>query len=136
MRFLLCCIAGAASLLSQSGAPSPHPAEPAASAQKTVTRYCFGCHNDKLKTAGVSLANVKMSNVGDGAATWERVFRKMRTGEMPPLGLPHPDAGTNDAVVHYLEAELNKNALAKPNPGTPAIHRLNRAEYGNAIRDL
>jgi hypothetical protein len=136
MRFLLCCIAGAASLLSQPATPSPHSAETAASAQKTVTRYCFGCHNDKLKTAGVSLATVKISNVGDGAATWERVFRKMRTGEMPPVGLPHPDAATNDAVVQYLEAELDKNALAKPNPGTPTIHRLNRAEYGNAIRDL
>jgi hypothetical protein len=136
MRFLLCCIAGAASLLSQPVASSPHVADTATIAQKTVTRYCFGCHNDKLKTAGVSLANIKMSNVGDGAATWERVFRKMRTGEMPPVGLPHPDAAANEAVVHYLEAELDKNALAKPNPGTPAIHRLNRAEYGNAIRDL
>ncbi len=136
MRFLFCCMAGAASLLSQSTVPSPHSADAAATAQKTVTRYCFGCHNDKLKTAGVSLASVKMSNIGDGAATWERVFRKMRTGEMPPVGVPHPDAAANDAVVRYLETELDKSAAAQPNPGTPSIHRLNRAEYGNAIRDL
>src|SRR5688572_20979622 len=114
MRFLLCCMAGAVSLLSQSIPSSPHAADPAASAQKTVTRYCFGCHNDKLKTAGVSLAGVKMSSVGDGAATWERVLRKMRTGEMPPVGLPHPDAATNEAVVHYLETELDKSSAAKP----------------------
>jgi cytochrome c551/c552 len=107
-----------------------------ASAQKLFTQYCIGCHNDKLKTAGVSLSAVQTADVASGAATWERVLRKVRTGEMPPLNLPAPDASTRAALVDWLEAQLDRAAVAKPNPGAPAIHRLNRVEYSNAIRDL
>lgn len=102
----------------------------------TVKRYCIGCHNDKNKTANLSLSGMESATIGESAGTWEKVLRKMRTGEMPPLGMPHPEATQQKAVVSWLEAELDRNALAKPNPGTPSIHRLNRAEYANAIRDL
>src|SRR3977135_2276254 len=86
--------------------------------------------------AGGGLTAVKTSDVAGGAATFEKVLRKVRTGEMPPLGLPAPDAATRSAFVSWLESELDHASTAKPNPGAPSIHRLNRAEYSNAIRDL
>lgn len=101
-----------------------------------LTKYCVGCHNDKVKTAGVSLSAVSTADVAGGAATFEKVLRKVRTGEMPPNGLPAPDAATRAQFVNWLESQLDKAGAAKPNPGTPSIHRLNRAEYTNAVRDL
>ena len=100
--------------------------------ETTTTRYCVGCHSDKLKTGGVSLANAATL----GPETLEKVFHKLRAGEMPPAGMPKPDAATVTALTSSLEAELDGNALAHPNPGAPAVHRLNRAEYRNAVRDL
>jgi Protein of unknown function (DUF1592)/Protein of unknown function (DUF1588)/Protein of unknown function (DUF1587)/Protein of unknown function (DUF1585)/Protein of unknown function (DUF1595) len=91
-----------------------------------------GCHSDKLKTGGVSLANA--ANLGP--ETLERVFHKLRASEMPPVGMPRPDAATYTALTSWLETELDRNALAHPNPGAPAVHRLNRAEYRNAVRDV
>src|SRR5213079_311051 len=67
---------------------------------------------------------------------WEKVVRKIRTGAMPPAGRPRPDKSTADAVVTFLETELDNAALAHPNPGHPSLHRLNRTEYHNAIRDM
>jgi hypothetical protein len=100
--------------------------------ETTTTRYCVGCHSDKLKTGGVSLVNAGTL----GPETLEKVFHKLRAGEMPPAGMPRPDAATVTALTSSLEAELDRNALAHPNPGAPAVHRLNRAEYRNAVRDL
>src|SRR4051794_25548965 len=76
------------------------------------------------------------TKAGDDAAKWERVLRKMRRGEMPPPGLPRPDAATAASFTASLEAALDRAAVEHPNPGRPAVHRLNRAEYTNAIRDL
>lgn len=132
LRILPPAILGAATLFAQT---SP-PVHPPVDAQATLKKYCLACHNDKLKTAGVSLTGLKADDVPGSAATWEKVLRKMRTGEMPPVGLPHPDAETNKTLVTWLETELNQEAATKPNPGSPVIHRLNRAEYANAIRDL
>ncbi|MDP9171114.1 MAG: DUF1592 domain-containing protein, partial [Acidobacteriota bacterium] len=101
-----------------------------------VKQYCAGCHNNKLKTAGVSLEGLNLSKVADDAAVWEKVLRKVSAGQMPPAGLPHPDAATSKAFTGYLETELDRAAAAHPNPGHPTIHRLNRTEYSNAIRDL
>ncbi|MGH9648412.1 MAG: DUF1592 domain-containing protein [Bryobacteraceae bacterium] len=100
--------------------------------ETTTTRYCVGCHSDKLKTGGVSLANAATL----GPETLEKVLHKLRAGEMPPAGMPRPDAATYAALTSGLETELDRNALAHPNPGAPAVHRLNRAEYRNAVRDL
>ena len=99
-------------------------------------RYCVGCHNQKLKTAGVALDGVDLSKIDGQAAVLERVLRKLRTGEMPPAGMPRPDTPAELSFVKWLEEALDKASAANPNPGRPAIHRLNRAEYGNAIRDL
>jgi cytochrome c551/c552 len=102
----------------------------------TLQRNCVGCHNDKLRTAGVSLAGVKATNLASNTGLLERVYRKIRAGEMPPAGMPRLDKTTSSNLLAYLETSLDRQAALRPNPGTPAIHRLNRAEYRNAIRDL
>src|SRR5438067_11151754 len=87
---------------------------PAASAQPQVQpqsalvkQYCVGCHNQKLSTAGVSLEGLAFSKVGDHASVWERVLRKVRSGQMPPTGLPHPDATATASFTKWLENSLN-----------------------------
>jgi hypothetical protein len=110
--------------------------QPALSQSALVKQYCIGCHNQKLSTAGVSLEGLDLNSVGDQASVWERVLRKVRTGQMPPTGLPHPDAAVSASFAKSLENSLDQAAVANPNPGRPAVHRLNRAEYSNAIRDL
>jgi mono/diheme cytochrome c family protein len=112
-----------------------HPQSPA-SAQALISRYCVGCHNDNAKTANVSLSGLDVGKLAANTQTWERVLRKVRTGEMPPLNLPRPDAASTAAFTAWLESGLDLAAKAAPNPGRPSVRRLNRAEYGNAIRDL
>jgi cytochrome c551/c552 len=109
-------------------------AEP--SARAVIDKYCVTCHNAKLKTAGLQLDTADPDHVGQHADLWEKVARKLRTGEMPPAGLPRPDKATYASVATELETGLNAAALAKPNPGRVAVHRLNRAEYTAAVRDL
>ena len=101
-----------------------------------VDQYCVVCHNQKNATAGVALNGVDFANVGGNAALLERVLRKVRTGEMPPAGMPRPTAPAATAFTKSLEDSLDRAAAAHPNPGRPAVHRLNRAEYSNAIRDV
>ena len=95
------------------------------------------CHNDRLRTAEFSLDGVDLSDLGGHAEQWEKVINKLRTRTMPPVGRPRPDIETYDALASWLESELDQYAADRPNPGrTEAFHRLNRAEYANAIRDL
>ena len=94
------------------------------------------CHNQAAKTAGLELDALDLARVGDSPEVWETVVRKIRTGAMPPAGLPRPDKALADDVVSWQEAKLDKAALEHPNPGRPTLHRFNRAEYRNAIRDL
>src|SRR5262249_41052321 len=101
-----------------------------------VQQYCIGCHNARLKTAGLVLEGANFERIGDQADLWEKVARKLRTGEMPPSGLPRPDAATYIKVTAELENALDAAAAEKPNPGRVPVHRLNRAEYTAAIRDL
>jgi len=101
-----------------------------------LDRYCVGCHNDRLQTAGVSLDDLDVAHVATGAETWEKVVRKLRAREMPPPRRPRPDEETYIDFVEWIETELDQASLANPNPGTETIHRLNRTEYTNAIRDL
>ena len=110
----------------------------ASSARALLDRYCVTCHNERTRTAGLTLDEdtMDLSRVGDGAATWEHVVRRLRADAMPPAGRPRPDAATSRAFVSWLETQLDRAAMATPDPGRPAIHRLNRAEYANAIRDL
>ena len=108
----------------------------AAQTKPLTDQYCVFCHNNKLKTAGFSLEGLDPSNVESHAAAWEKVLSKLRAGEMPPPGAPHPSKAAVDAFTAKLESSLDAAAASHPNPGAPAIHRLNRAEYSNAIRDL
>ncbi len=112
----------------------------AADLQKVVNQYCVGCHNSRATTSatvsGVILDKADLTQVGDSAAIWEKVIKKLHAGAMPPVGMPRPDAATQAALVSYLETSLDRRAAATPNPGRHLPHRLNRAEYQNAIRDL
>jgi cytochrome c553 len=111
-------------------------AQSAAQPPALVNQYCIFCHSQKAKTAGVVLEGLDLSHPGLHAALLERVLRKVRTGEMPPAGMPHPTAAARTQFTTWLADALDRDAAAHPDPGRPAVHRLNRAEYSNAVRDL
>ena len=120
---------------------APLVAQEAASGspRAVLDRYCVTCHNGRLLTGGLSLeeAAVDAADPSRHADVWERVIAKLRTGAMPPPGRPRPDAATYDAVAARLEADIDRVAAANPDPGrTSTVHRLNRTEYRNAVRDL
>ena len=102
-----------------------------------LSRFCVTCHNERLKAAGLVLDQADLAQIGDSAAVWEKVLLKLHAREMPPLGRPRPNDATYDAFASWLADGLDRAARARPNPGRPAsVHRLNRAEYTNAVRDL
>ena len=102
-----------------------------------LDRYCVTCHNQELKTAELTLDTLDVENLSENAAVWEKVVRRLRGREMPPVGMPRPDEAGYDSFAAYLETELDRAAAANPNPGrTATAHRLNRAEYTSAICDL
>jgi mono/diheme cytochrome c family protein len=118
--------------------PGTTAAASATSAERALLdRYCVTCHNQRLRTAGLTLDSVDPANVAAHAEVWEKVVRKVRMNAMPPPGRPRPDQAAADAFAAYLESSLDRAAAASPNPGrTETLHRLNRTEYQNAIRDL
>ena len=139
----------------QSAAPAAserQPAAPAADVAGVLDRYCVTCHNARvvdgagaapsplaaqLRAAGLALDRLDPSNVAEDAAAWEAVVGKLRAGAMPPIGRPRPDEATLDRVASHLEASLDRASAAAPDPGRrPALHRLSRTEYANAVRDL
>jgi len=123
-------------VLPQTGQQAAAPATPA-DGQALLGRYCVGCHNDRTKAGGLTFTTLEISDVGPHAETWEKVVRKLRAGLMPPPGRSRPDDATFDEFVKRLEQDLDNAAAKDPNPGrTEPAHRLNRAEYQNAIRDL
>jgi mono/diheme cytochrome c family protein len=101
-----------------------------------VDQYCVTCHSARIKTGDLVLEKLDMSHVDADAAIWEKVVRKLRAGVMPPQGARHPDEATRHGLIAWLESELDRAAEAHSNPGRPLLHRLNRAEYKNAVRDL
>ena len=107
-----------------------------ASSGELLASDCVTCHNDRTRIGGLSLQSADLANVPAGAETWEKVVRKLRAGSMPPQGAPRPDKAALDGFAAYLETTIDKAAEAKPNPGHATMHRLNRAEYANAIRDV
>ena len=105
--------------------------------QAFLTQYCVTCHNQRLQTGGLVLETADLGDVGADAETWEKVVRKLHGGLMPPPGAPRPDRTTSEALVSWIETQLDRAVAARPNPGrTETFHRLNRAEYRNAVRDL
>ncbi len=113
---------------------TPAPNTPA---RALVNKYCVSCHNQKLKTANLMLDTSDATHVANSAENWEKVIVKLRSRSMPPPGLPRPDNATYDSAATWLESELDRAAAAHVNPGrTASLHRLNRTEYANAVRDL
>ena len=113
------------------------PSSEAGEHGKVLRQYCVACHNDRTLKAGLTLEAADLDDVPDNAEVWEKVIRKLRTGGMPPAGRPRPDAETVDALATYLEDEVDQHLAQWPNPGrTEVVHRLNRTEYQNAVRDL
>ncbi|MEQ1907807.1 MAG: DUF1592 domain-containing protein [Vicinamibacterales bacterium] len=126
--------------VSQTAVPAstsnPQPAQ-SAPHQTTVRRYCVSCHNQRLKTAGLMLDGLDAEHPSADPESWEKVITKLRAGSMPPTGLPRPDKATNDEMIGWLEGELDRSWAGAPNPGRiGAVHRLNRTQYNNALRDL
>jgi mono/diheme cytochrome c family protein len=110
---------------------------PAANPNKAlIDRYCVACHNQKLKTAKLDLSALDLAHPDKDALTWERAIRKLRGGMMPPPGAPRPPGAAVNTLATYLEESLDKASAANLNPGSVRIHRLNRTEYSNAMRDL
>ena len=109
----------------------------AASVRAVLNRYCVSCHNQRLRTAGLALDTLDLARVSEMPAAWEKVIVKLRAETMPPVNSPRPDAGTYREVATWLEGEIDRAAALHSAPGrTETFHRLNRAEYQNAIRDL
>jgi len=108
----------------------------AAAHRETLQLYCIGCHSGPTPFAGLNLEALNTANLEENGAVWEKMLRKLRDRQMPPAGMPRPDAATYEALVKYIETERDRLAEVKPNPGRTTLHRLNRTEYANAIRDL
>jgi hypothetical protein len=117
--------------------PASAPPAPVAAHNTFVSRYCASCHNDRLKRGGLTLDAVTAQDFGQHPEVWEKVIRKIRARQMPPVGLPRPDEATYNSEIAMLETALDRAAAASPNPGrTATLRRLTRTEYQNAIRDL
>ncbi len=107
------------------------------SEQALVNRYCTTCHSTRMKAGDLVLAGVDVAAVADNPELWEKVVRKLRNGLMPPAGSPRPDEATYQRFLAKLQDDLDAAAARRPNPGrTEIVHRLNRIEYSNAVRDL
>ena len=139
------CLATALAIIALAICPQTAPAQQAATVPAVVAmsaaseralldQYCVTCHNQRLKTAGLTLDQLDLAQIHDHAEVWEKVVRKLRAGMMPPSGLRRPDAPVMESMVTFLEKELDRDAA--PNLTPPGMHRLNRTEYTNAIRDV
>ena len=129
-------VIGGAGLGAAPTAEAQSPASPVSAQRELLDRYCVTCHNDRLKTGGLALDTLDLANVGPDADRWEAVVQKLRGGMMPPPRRPRPDKEAYDGFRHWLEDALDAAAEDSLEPGRVPTHRLNRAEYTNAIRDL
>ncbi|MGJ5819838.1 DUF1592 domain-containing protein [Paludibaculum fermentans] len=121
--------------------PAAEPPEQEKAFQEQVRpylkQYCAGCHNARVKTAGVAVDGfTDVASIAAHNGEWEKILRKLRTGEMPPTGLPRAPQEKTNSLVTWLGSELDRAAERNPDPGRVTVHRLNRAEYNNAVRDL
>src|SRR5262249_34154379 len=120
------------STVALTGSPAPSPTAP----REMLDKYCVTCHNARLNTAGLQLDKIDPGQAGDHADVGGKVVTKLRRGEVPPPGRPRPAAAAYKDVVAALEHELDAASASKPYPGRVPVHRLNRSEYTNAVRDL
>ena len=127
-----------------AGQPAGAAAEPAtgqaavepSTYRAVLDRYCVACHNRRTLAGNLALDTVDLEQVGRHAELWEEVLQKLQTQAMPPPGRPRPAPAVYGAFGTWLERSLDQWAADHPNPGRPTIHRLNRLEYANAVRDL
>ncbi len=131
--------------LQQSAAAVAHPPQDAHGitaddGRALLKQYCVACHNERARASGMdsarrlSVDHLDLGNMDQDRQTWELIVRKLRAGMMPPSPMPRPQPERFDAVVSWMEHELDRTAAPYMPP--PGLHRLNRTEYGNAIRDL
>ncbi len=138
----MCTAAGLFSTGASARQTAPAPAvaasaAPISNSQALISKYCIGCHNERARTGGLALDRLDVTNPGDHAEIWETVVEKLRAGSMPPPGRPRPETAAYAAAADELEGALDRAWAASPDPGRiGAVHRLNRTEYSNAIRDL
>src|SRR5882672_2317360 len=102
----------------------------------TLQLYCVGCHSGPTPFAGLNLEPLDFANLETNGEIWEKLIRKLRARQMPPAGMPRPDEAAYEALIKYIETGRDRLAEVKPNPGRATLHRLNRTEYANTIRDL
>jgi len=121
----------AASLVAQNSTPTT-----AADHKAVIQQYCVACHSGPTPFARLDLEKFDFDHFDKDGVIWEKLIRKVRMRAMPPAGMPRPDAATYDAMVKFMETGRDNLAKASPNPGRPTLHRLNRTEYANAVRDL
>jgi mono/diheme cytochrome c family protein len=135
---VLCVVAPAAHRVQGQASPPPAQAASAPPPRAMFDKYCIGCHNQRLRSGGLALdaTAIDLTHVADHADVFEKVVRKLRTGAMPPAGRPRPEKALSENVSSWFESELDRAAADHPNPGRTTLHRLNRVEYRNAIRDL
>jgi mono/diheme cytochrome c family protein len=112
------------------------PSQDSAIVRAAFDRYCVTCHNQRTKTGGLALDVLDVTRAPADAETWEKVIQRLRLRNMPPMGAPRPDDPTYEMVAATLETRLDRAAAARPDPGRPVLHRLNRTEYANAIHDI
>jgi hypothetical protein len=142
--FCACWVIAVASLGLRAGQRAAQPQAPAPagprvapqSDQALVSQYCVTCHNARALTGGLSLEGLDPAAAASHSDVWEKVIAKVRGGMMPPAGMPRPDKGALQGFAASLEARIDSQALISPDPGHKPIHRLNRTEYRNAVRDL
>jgi len=120
----------------QRSTPPPAPAVAGISPKAILDQYCVGCHSERGRAGGLALEKLDPSNVAEHAETWEKVVRRVRAGMMPPINAKRPDAATLERFASTLETDLDKAAAVKPALIAPGIHRVNRVEYANAIKEL
>src|SRR5260221_7006385 len=135
MRATFSILAAAALVLSLAQQAIPQ-ADTAQQNRALINTYCVGCHNQKAKVGDLVLENLSLDQVGEHGDIWEKVIRKLNGGQMPPQGMPKPPAAGVQTLTQYLSVSLDRAAAAKADPGRAPLHRLNRTEYANAIRDL
>jgi hypothetical protein len=140
--FLLGCVALSFGALVFAQTKTPLPTQqstsPSAATQRALLdQYCVTCHNDKTKRANLTLEKLDLTAAGDNPELWEKVIRKLRAGVMPPPGMRRPPLAEYEGLRDWLETEIDRKAAARGvNPGYVVLHRLNRTEYANVIRDL
>src|SRR6266849_2317526 len=135
-----CIVIGSAGLgrgqAAGSQGPPPGAAVASAKPRALLDQYCVTCHNDRTRTANLSLTQLDLAAVGDHPELWEKVVRKLRAGVMPPPDVKRPPLEEYEALRDWLEAEIDRKAAARVNPGAVGLHRLNRTEYARVVRDL